>query len=132
MESPELTDIQRAISQFAGYESEEKRGIADEQIRAFVGERLAEMPAAEVDSLSPEERATYDRVLLRCEFANQLALARFAHNTTPEAIARTAEADKEMIAAAGELDAKTATSLHEALQRLERAFDVRDAAMQGK
>jgi hypothetical protein len=132
MDSPALTEIQRTISQFAGYQSEEKRGVSDEQIRAFVGERLAAMPAAEVDSLSPEERATYDRVLLRCEFANQLALARFAHNPPPEAIARTVEADKEVIAAADDLDAKTGSSLHEALQRLDRAFDTRDAAMQGK
>jgi hypothetical protein len=117
--------------QFSNYETEEQRGIGDEQVRAFVGERLAELPAVEIDSLSVEQRALYDRVLLRCEFANQLAVAKFSHHATPQSIAKTHEADMEIIAAAREINVQHAT-LDDTLKRLEEAFDKRDKAMLGQ
>lgn len=129
MESPAINDIQRAIAQFGGYESEEQRRLADEQIRAFVGERLAELPGAAVESLSPDDRARYERVLRRCEFANQVALARFVQGATPEGIAAVLQADSQLVGIASDLGSQP---LAPVLQRLEELFDTRDRAMLGQ
>lgn len=117
--------------QFGRYDTEQHRGIADEQIRAFVGEPLAELPSDEIDQLSPDERALYDRVLLRCEFANQAALEKFAHFATPESIEKTRAADAEVVAAARGLVDKS-VPLVETLRLLDQAFDKREKAMQGQ
>lgn len=126
-----LENIRAEIGDFAGYDTESNRPIADEQVRAFVGERLAALPPVEVDTLPPEERAVYDRVLLRAEFMNQLAFRAFEDRPQPERIASLLEADRELIAAAKDLTGVEGAKLDEILQRLERAFDRRDAAMNG-
>jgi hypothetical protein len=115
-----LETIRSAIGNFAGYESEDARRIADEQIRAFVGERLAALPADTLEALSATDRAAYDRILLRCEFINQGAFADFEHDPTPERIAALLAADAELI-----------TSIQD-FPRLEAAFDKRDAVMQSR
>jgi hypothetical protein len=112
-----------------GYEDQDKRRVADENIRAFVGERLANMPAVEVDSFSPEERARYDRVLLRCEFLNQTAFKVFEREPTPQRIAAIQQADVELKAAALALEQADVAAFDEILARVEEAFDKRDAAM---
>jgi hypothetical protein len=119
----------RRRSAFVGYEDQDKRRVADENIRAFVGERLSNMPAIEVDSLSPQERTRYDRVLLRCEFLNQTAFKVFEREPTPERIAAIERADAELKAAAQELEQADVAAFDEILARVEEAFDKRDAAM---
>ena len=49
MESPAINDIQRAIAHFSGYDNEEHRRLADEQVRAFLGERLVGRVAPRMD-----------------------------------------------------------------------------------
>ncbi len=82
-----LSQIKALISDFAGYAGDEQRRLADEQIRAYVGERLAALPGAHLDALGPDQRARYDRVLLLCEFMNQAALD--ALKKTPRRLAWT-------------------------------------------
>jgi hypothetical protein len=118
--------------QFSTYDSEAERSVGDERVRAFVGERLAELPTVEIDSLSSDQRALYDRVLLRCEFANEHVISKFAHSATPLSIAKTREADLEVVAAARELENWDAANLDGTLRRLESAFDMRDKAMLGE
>jgi hypothetical protein len=124
-----LESIRAQIGDFAGYEDIEQRRVADEQIRAFVGERLAELPAAVVDALSPEERARYDRILLRSEFLNQPAFRVFEENPTPKRVAALLEADAQVLAAAKELENVQPDAIGDVLKRLEAPFDRRDAAM---
>jgi hypothetical protein len=113
------------------YQDEHQLRVADERIRALVGERLAELPAVEVDSLTPEERARYDRVLMRCEFANQIALHEFEKHITPERIAALQKADQELASAAKDLESVRSGVLDGVLKRIEDLFDRRDAAMTG-
>ncbi len=114
--------------QFSRYETEEQRGIADEQLRAFVGERLVELPSVELENLTGDVRAVYDHVLLRCEFANEEVIKKFGHFATPRAIEQTQAVDREIIAAASDLGNNSAP-LDETLRRLEEAFEKRDKAM---
>jgi hypothetical protein len=126
-----LENIRSRIGDFAGYDTETSRRIADEQVRAFVGERLAALPAVEIDALPAGERAVYDRVLLRAEFMNQIAFRAFEERPVNKRIAALLQADDELIAAANELARAEGDVLDGILQRLERAFDRRDAAMTG-
>lgn len=130
MESPAINDIQRAIAQFSGYEGEDKRRLAEEQIRAFLGERLAELPQSAIASLSPDETAQYQRLLQRCEFANQLSVAHFGANASSQCIAAVSAVDSQLVSLACTLDG--CESLGPALQRLEELFDTRDRAMLGQ
>lgn len=119
----------RRRSVVVGYEEQQQRRESDEQIRAFVGERLAELPAADVDAFSPEERGRYDRVLLRCEFLNQQSFRVFDLEPTPERLAAVQNADAELKAAAEGLAGANGGEIDQALKRIEEAFDKRDAAM---
>lgn len=117
------------IEGFGGYAEAAQRRVSDEQIRAFVGEALAALPAVEIDNLPAEERSSYDRVLLRCEFINQDVFRVFDGDPTTERINATLIADVEVVEAAIEVRGMTNETLNGALVRLDAAFDKRDAAM---
>lgn len=101
--------IKTVIGDFAGYKDEQCRRLADEQIRAFAGERLAGLAEGDLR----------DRLLRRCEFINQAAFARFKDDPSAQCIDDVLAADLEVIAAA------QAGSL----ERLSAALDRRDDAM---
>lgn len=125
-----LERIRSTIADFAGYADGPQRRIADEQLRGFVGEVLAELSAAEIDGFTTEDRAHYDRLLLRSEFINQEAFRAFDSDPTPQRIAATLQADVQVIEAACVLRAQTEGRSDGALAALSEAFDKRDAAMQ--
>jgi hypothetical protein len=114
------------------YREEEDRRLADERIRAYVGERLAQLPPERVEMLAPEQRERYDRLLMRSEFLNQAAFHAFLRDPAPEAKAALALADEQLKAAADELAANGSSAIEVALQKIEAAFDQRDAAMQNR
>lgn len=121
---PVYDGIKSRIANFAGYDTEEGRRLADEQIRAYVGERLAAIP---LDGLDAATREAYDRALLRCEFLNQQAFVAFESCATPAQIDAVIGRDVRLLDAAdrladdGELDTRIAD--------IDRAFLDRDAAM---
>lgn len=125
-----LARIRAIISGFAGYEEAPHRRLSDEQLRGFVGEVLAELPAVEIDGLTADERSCYDRVLLRCEFINQDVFRIFDTEPTPQRIEATLAADVELIEVASALRAERGSKPDGVLVALSDAFDKRDAAMQ--
>lgn len=125
-----LARIRAIISGFAGYAEGPNRRLSDEQLRGFVGEVLAELPAVEVDNLTADERLHYDRLLLRCEFINQDVFRAFDSDPTQRRIQATLQADVEVIEAACTLRAFNGERPSSVLVALNDAFDKRDAAMQ--
>lgn len=111
------------------YREEENRRIADERIRAYVGERLAEIPSDRLEGLSAEQRERYDRLLLRCEFLNQAAFHTFLRDPTAEAKTALASADEQLKSAADAL-VDGSRAIDQVFNDIEAAFDNRDAAMQ--
>src|SRR5579884_1788955 len=124
-----LERIRSIIAGFAGYADGPQRRLSDEQLRGFVGEVLAELPAADIDNFDAEQRAHYERVLLRCEFINQHSFRAFDTDPTPERIEATMLADVEVIEAACALR-EQGPSPAGVLTALSEAFDKREAAMQ--
>lgn len=121
--------IRAIISGFAGYDEAGHRRLSDEQIRGFVGEALAELPAVEIDALTAEERACYDRVLLRCEFVNYDVFSVFDGDPTPQRVRATLTADADVIEMARALRQAAEQPPNGTLAALSEAFDKRDAAM---
>lgn len=126
-----LERIRSFIEGFSGYAEPAHRKASDEQIRAFVGEAIASLPAVDVEQLAESERTWYERVLLRCEFVNQDAFHVFDSDPTPQRIEATLQADLEVIQTAAALNDGQRRPLENVFARLSGAFDKRDAAMQG-
>jgi hypothetical protein len=113
--------IRSRIANFAGYDTAPNRRLADEQIRAYVGEALSRMPDGGINALDPAGRELYDGLLLRAEFMNQRAFHPYDRSDpSPERIGRVLEWDSKL------LDAVDAGDFAAAAQ----AFDGRDEAMQ--
>lgn len=125
-----LERIRAFIGGFAGYGEPEHRRLSDEQVRAFVGEALAALPAVEIEQLEEQERLFYDRVLLRCEFINQEIFRLFDSDPTSVRVEATLVADVQVLEAAAELREITGPMLNGVLVRLHDALERRDAAMQ--
>ncbi len=119
-----MEEIRADIPDFPGCEGEEECRASDEQVRSYVGERLAALPA---DSLSDADKALYEAVLFRCEFMNQEAFRIFDEDRNEDRIKAVLEADAALIAAAKKLDASGPAG--DALKAINDAFDRRDAAM---
>lgn len=122
-----LDEIRTDIPEFPGCEGEEECRRSDEQVRSYVGERLAALPT---DQLSQQDASLYENALLRCEFFNQEAFKVFDEDRTEERINAVLDADAALIAAAKKLDPSAPPG--DALKAVNDAFDRRDAAMMQK
>ena len=120
-----LEVIRGDIPDFPGCEGEMECRLSDEQVRSYVGERLAGL---DVEQMSAEEKQLYDRVLFRSEFMNQEAFRIFDENRDDKRIASVLDADAALIAAAKMLDAPGG-KFGDAFKAINDAFDRRDAAM---
>jgi hypothetical protein len=117
------------IESYAGYTNDVDRQRSDEQVRAYVGEALTGVRAR----LSPGGTASeaLERLLLRCEFANQAVARAFDASDVPAAeIAATAAADRELVALADRSREVDAAGLDSFLAQIDAAFNRRwrDAA----
>ena len=119
-----IEEIRADIPDFPGCEGEEECRASDEQVRSYVGERLA---ALSRDSLSVPDEALYEAVLFRCEFMTLEAFRVFAEDRTENRISAVLEADAALIAAAKKLNPSDPSGV--ALKAIHDAFDRRDAAM---
>ncbi|MFN2528049.1 MAG: hypothetical protein ABR584_04970 [Candidatus Baltobacteraceae bacterium] len=126
-----LADIKSRVPDFAGYADENTRRLADEQIRAIVGEALALLHFNHEEYFNtPEVTEIYDRLILRCEFTNQIVFKEFEYETLgEERKTAIACADQTLIATALRAETVTAEQLPGYLGGLEKAFDNRDAAL---
>lgn len=120
-----LEQIRADIPDFAGCEGESECRLSDEQVRSYVGERLA---ALDIDKFSSEEKDSYERLLLRCEFFNQEAFRIFDMNRDEKCIAAVLAADAALVAAAKQIN-PNGDKLGDTLNAIKEAFDKRDAAM---
>jgi hypothetical protein len=118
-----LDEIKAEIPDFPGCEGEQECRTSDEQVRSYVGERLAMLST---DGFSDDEKALYDSAMLRCEFMNQEAFKIFDEDRNEDRINAVLDADAALIAAAKTLDSAKAG---DALKAIGEAFDRRDAAM---
>ncbi len=128
-----LQQLQAKISGFPGYGDDLDRRHSDVLVRAYLGERLAEL-AARLAPVSPDLQQRIDALLLRLGFADPKAFA--ARNglaadgsTKASAIDGIAADDLETIEIADRAGSIDASTLHAYLDDVTAAVDRRDAAM---
>ncbi|GAC1502337.1 MAG: hypothetical protein NVS1B14_07070 [Vulcanimicrobiaceae bacterium] len=132
MEEP-LADVKARIPGFAGYADEVARRAADEQIRAVVGEAVAELRDRYPDAFTGDVAQAYDAAILRCQFMNQQAFKSFEYQSLDDAAkTQITRADQALLRAAGEAQKVRAEDLRAYLQSVQTAFDARDAALSAR
>jgi hypothetical protein len=103
MTSDDMTGVRSAIPDYAGQSDAAARRLADQQVRAWVGERLAalrdRLPAA-------GDSEAFDDAILHCEFGDQRVIkalegSRFGE---PEVAAAVEAADARVLASAAAAD----------------------------
>ncbi|MDP9017135.1 MAG: hypothetical protein M3N19_02300, partial [Candidatus Eremiobacteraeota bacterium] len=108
-----LADIKTRIPDFAGYGDETTRRLADEQIRAIVGEAVALLHDRHAEFFSAGDMAEqYDAMIMRCGFTNQAVFKEFEYEALgDDQRVRIAHADEALIAKAEQAQDVTADSL---------------------
>jgi len=129
-----MEDIKTNVTDCAGYGKENTRRLADEQIRAVVGEAVALLHDRHADFFSSGEMAEqYDAMIMRCGFTNQVVFKEFEYEVLDEDhLVRIAQADEALMAKAVQAPDVTAESVAGYFADLQAAFDTRDAALTSK
>ena len=125
-----LDAIKARIPEFAGYGDEISRRLADEQVRALVGEALALLNERHADYFIGDAMTSYDALIRRCEFVNQ-SVFRFIEYAAlnDDRKVRLAHVDCALVEKAAQAPEVTAESLVVYLRDLEAAFENRDGAI---
>jgi hypothetical protein len=123
------TDMGAAlVPGYAGHADARARRLSDQQVRAWVGEMLAEL-RGRLPADGPADRL--DALMMRCEFSDPHVIhavedERFGQ---PELVELVEACDRRLIEAARNGRTADAADLGALLDGLERAFDERAAAI---
>jgi hypothetical protein len=129
--SDEMIQVRTAIPEYAGHADVQARRLADQQVRAWVGERLAAL--RERLPIPGDLAAAFEDLLMRCQFGDQRVIktlddARFAD---PEHVAALEAEDAKLLTLAADADRVDAAGLPALVAALRTAFDDRTAAIVG-
>lgn len=121
--------LSEQIAGFPGYADEDGRRMADELVRSYMGEALAELQVR----LAPLDAATEGRIgdlLIRIGFTNQSAFRTFLEAArTRTDFDDVAAADQRVVEIADDAGTVDAAGLPAYLDTVVEAFDRRDAVM---
>ena len=123
-----LGSLRAKIPAFPGYANADERRLADEEVRAYLGEALAGL-GDRVGAGPPNDR--YEAVLLRAEFMNQRAFQIFEAADLDEAqVAAMANADLAAVDLADRAGSLKDGDLTSYLDEVMVALEARDRAME--
>jgi hypothetical protein len=114
---------------YAGHADASARRLSDKQVRAWVGEMLAELQARLTDGTHQER---FDALLMRCEFGDQHVIRAIEDDRfgEPELAGLVEALDRRLVEAAAGGRSATAEGLGELFDALERAFDERTSSIE--
>jgi len=113
---------------YAGHADTLARRLSDEQVRACVGEMLADLEERlPIDAV----RERFEAVLLRCEFADQHVIKAIEDNrfAQPDRVKLVEDADRRLIEVANRGRTIEPAAFPTLLEDLEHAFNERSAAI---
>ena len=120
----DLAFLRERIESYADYTNDDRRRLADEQIRAYVGEALSRVLERLQPSGSPGEALA--RVLLRCQFADQIVVrALDLAEPNDSEIASIHAVDRDLVGLADRGDTVEATAVGTYAAQIDVAFDRR-------
>ncbi len=122
--------VRARIESYADYTNDDARRLADEQIRAYVGEALGRVG----ERLRPGGAVAeaLERVLLRCQFADQSVVRAFdIHDLTAAEVAALHAVDRELIGLADRADTVAVAALDGYVARIDETLDRRALIVTG-
>jgi hypothetical protein len=126
--SDDVMRLRSVLPAYAGQNDALARVLSDQQVRAWTGESLVELQdRVPLDGL----QARFDKLLMRCEFADQHLIRALEHGhfDTPEVAAAVEHYDSQIVAAAARAKTVKPDGLGALIDELERAFDARAAVV---
>jgi hypothetical protein len=126
--SDDLAAAAPIVPGYAGHADAPARRLSDQQVRAWVGEMLADLQdRMPVDAV----RGRLDALLLRCEFADQHVVTAIEDQRfgEPELAAAVEACDRALVEAARPGRTTGPDGLEALVAALERAFDKRSSAL---
>jgi hypothetical protein len=114
---------------YAGHADAPARRLSDKQVRAWVGEMLAEL-RGKFEAGTHQERL--EALLMRCEFGDQHVIRAIEDDRfgEPELAELVEACDRRLVEAAAGGRSATAEGLAALFEALERAFDERTASIE--
>lgn len=123
-----LASLRGKIPDFTGYLNEDDRRRSDELVRSHVGEALSDLQSR-ISPGVPDSR--FERVLMRCGFANQTAFKAFEYMVLgEERVDAIRTCDLKLLDLADRLPEVPPDGADRALAEIMAAFDERDRAME--
>ena len=127
MDAPAL--LRAKIPNFPGYGDDQARRLSDELVRAYSGELLSDLQNRIGATGATADRLT--KVLLRCEFLNQIAFKPYENADLDETkMESMASADLQLVDLAEKSSTLDGSSLDTYLDEVESALDLRDHEME--
>jgi len=121
--------LNERIAGFPGYATDTDRRLADEMVRAFLGEMLAELQA-KLAPLDEELNGRIGDLMFRSGFTNQIAFRPYESVPLDDAgVAEIATADARAVDLADVAATVRKDGVRSFLADVTAAFDARDAAM---
>jgi hypothetical protein len=121
----DLAFVRERIESYADYTNDDERRLADEQVRAYVGEALARL----FERLEPSGTAAemLAGVLLRCQFADQTVVRAMdtSGDVSPSELTALHASDRDLIALADRGDSIDAAGLEAYLTAIDAGLDKR-------
>jgi hypothetical protein len=125
----DLEALRDRIPSYAGYADETSRHLADQQIRAWAGERLAKLDVRLALSKS-DLAAKYERMLFACEFGDPALLLTLEKREFDEAeLSEVYRIDRAIVEAALNLESAELPAVSEILDQLATLFKDRVAVI---
>ena len=124
----EMTQVRSFIPAYAGHADASARRLADQQVRAWVGERLAALrERLPLDGVS----AAFEDVLVHCQFGDQQVIKALEDDSfaAPDHVAVIEAEDTAVLAAAAEAERVDAGDVPAFITNLQTIFRHRSAAI---
>jgi hypothetical protein len=127
----EMIQVRTAITDYAGHVDVHARRLADQQVRAWVGERLAAL--RERLPIPSDLAAAFEDLLLHCQFGDQHVIKAIEDNrfADPEHVAVLEAEDSKLLTLAAGADRVDAAGLPALVAALQATFRERTAAILG-
>ena len=128
MTHDDLDFVRSHIKDYPAYDDERERHDSDLRVRAFVGERLSAARERLGSALDEATIETFDDVLMRCMFSDQVFVRKFEHARLDASMTAALVRSDRMLIEFGEAAVTAAAAtFHDLLVEIDKQFEYRRA-----
>ena len=118
--------VHAQLPSYQGYDDEPDRHDSDMRVRAYVGGALTDMQTRLGEGIDPATRKTFEAVLMRCMFTDQVFIRNFEHGElSPAIVAALVRSDRTLIDLADRTRTASVAELPALLEAIDEQFEYR-------